>query len=230
MEKCTHGNVAPTAVIGRLHDSQAGTGRHRCPVCSYSEGLQIGKLGQSLPTSGVEECQCGTSAPSSILSKLPVNQGGAGRHKCVNCAFRAGFLDGSGERDSRSSSETESLTHGVGIDEFIPDEEGRMTYRQHAVYERSHRNRARAIQIHGEKCLACGFCFNSVYGVEHAGSYIEIHHVRSITEQEGLEVDPGTDLVPLCSNCHSMAHRKTGIILSVTELKELLNRGGGSAS
>jgi 5-methylcytosine-specific restriction protein A len=122
------------------------------------------------------------------------------------------------------------LTHGVGIDEFIPDEEGRMTYRQHAVYERSHRNRARAIQIHGEKCLACGFCFNSVYGVEHAGSYIEIHHVRSITEQEGLEVDPGTDLVPLCSNCHSMAHRKTGIILSVTELKELLNRGGGSAS
>jgi len=183
-----------------------------------------------MPTSGVEECQCGTLAPSSVLSKLPVNQGGSGRHKCVNCAFNAGFLEGRGAWDSRSSFETESLTHGIGIDAFIPDEEGRKTYRLHAEYERSHRNRARAIQLHGIECLACGFCFNTAYGAEHAASYIEIHHVRSITEQEGRQIDPGTDLVPLCSNCHSMAHRKPGKILSVAEIKELLNPESGSAS
>jgi predicted HNH restriction endonuclease len=33
------------------------------------------------------------------------------------------------------------------------------------------------------------------------------------------------DLAPLCSNCHSMAHRETGRILSVAELKGLIEEG-----
>ena len=41
-------------------------------------------------------------------------------------------------------------------------------------------------------------------------------------------VDPTIDLVPLCSNCHSMAHRQHGKILSVDELQALLRVGGNS--
>jgi predicted HNH restriction endonuclease len=38
----------------------------------------------------------------------------------------------------------------------------------------------------------------------------------------GWEVDPETDLVPLCANCHAMAHRRRDTVTSVEELKVLL--------
>ena len=38
--------------------------------------------------------------------------------------------------------------------------------------------------------------------------FIEIHHLNPISETDGEhEVNPATDLIPLCSNCHSMIHR-----------------------
>ena len=78
-----------------------------------------------------------------------------------------------------------------------------------------------ALKIHGTACLACGFDFNKVYGHTYARSYIEVHHVRSITQ--GIAVpDPAKDLAPLCSNCHSMAHRRKGQVLGVDELRALL--------
>jgi len=123
-----------------------------------------------------------------------------------------------------SDVETEEATHG-GVDEtFVPDPEGNRKMRMHVSYERSPRNRAEAIRIHGTNCLVCGFDFNKVYGAELARDYIEVHHNRSITEQAGKPVNPATDLSPLCSNCHSMAHRERGVILSVAALKELIQR------
>lgn len=120
------------------------------------------------------------------------------------------------------SLETELTTHGIFPDEFTPDEEGKKKIGRHVTYERSARNRRRALEIHGHQCMACGFDFNEVYGAEYARSYIEVHHVKSITKTQG-PVNPETDLAPLCSNCHSMAHRKRGEILTVEEIKTLLN-------
>ena len=117
--------------------------------------------------------------------------------------------------------ETELLTHGQPSEEFIPDEEGRRVIRQHVAYERSPRNRQRALEIHGNRCIACGFDFDEIYGHEHARGFIEIHHVQSITQVNG-PVIPETDLIPLCSNCHSMAHRERGRILTVKEINALL--------
>ena len=38
--------------------------------------------------------------------------------------------------------------------------------------------------------------------------FIEVHHLNPISETEGEhEVDPATEMIPLCSNCHSMIHR-----------------------
>lgn len=106
--------------------------------------------------------------------------------------------------------------------EFVPDGEGRRILRQHFVYERSDRNRRKAIEIHGNTCLACGFNFDTVYGAKHAKHYIEVHHVRSVIEQRGRPVDPSTDLIPLCSNCHCMAHRGRDRILGLEELRRLI--------
>jgi 5-methylcytosine-specific restriction protein A len=125
------------------------------------------------------------------------------------------------------SLETELVTHGQPNEEFVPDAEGRRIIRQHVSYERSPRNRQRALEIHGNRCMACGFSFDGVYGPAHARGFIEVHHVRSITAVNG-PVNPETDLIPLCSNCHSMAHKVRGKILSLRDLQELLklNRRG----
>jgi len=59
-------------------------------------------------------------------------------------------------------------------------------------------------------CKICGFDFESKYG-EIGKYYIEIHHIKShtITSREigEHEIDPINDLLPVCSNCHSIIHR-----------------------
>jgi 5-methylcytosine-specific restriction protein A len=108
-------------------------------------------------------------------------------------------------------------------DDFTPDHEGQKRWVQHITYERSPRNRARAIELQGTSCNCCGFDFDKFYGSELAKSYIEIHHTRSITQIKG-PVDPATDLAPLCSNCHSMVHRNRGKVLPIEELKAIIHR------
>jgi hypothetical protein len=97
-ETCIHGGVSPISLLAELHHSQAGSGRHRCPTCAYEQGFNLGCSGNwssydeycnTLKDS--EICQIGSIAPSHILSNLGDNQGGTGRHKCTNCAFKQGF-------------------------------------------------------------------------------------------------------------------------------------------
>jgi len=74
-------------------------------------------------------------------------------------------------------------------------------------YERSPVNRAACIAAHGAVCKVCGFEFGKIYGQLGQG-YIEVHHKTPVSKMGGsYTVDPVKDLVPLCSNCHSMAHR-----------------------
>jgi 5-methylcytosine-specific restriction enzyme A len=90
-------------------------------------------------------------------------------------------------------------------------------------YERNPENRKKAIEIHGKTCVVCGFNFEAVYG-ERGRDFIEVHHVKPLsTIGEEVVIDPKEDLVPLCSNCHRMIHRRKDEVLSVEELKLLLN-------
>lgn len=75
-------------------------------------------------------------------------------------------------------------------------------------YERDRRNRAAAIAIHGSSCKACGFDFGKRYGAVASG-YIDVHHVTPLS-QLGPDyiIDPKLDLIPLCPNCHAVAHRR----------------------
>lgn len=75
-------------------------------------------------------------------------------------------------------------------------------------YERDRRNRAAALAIHGYCCKACRLDMELVYGSDAAG-LIEVHHVTPVSELgPDYIIDPATDLVPLCPNCHSVAHRR----------------------
>jgi 5-methylcytosine-specific restriction protein A len=70
--------------------------------------------------------------------------------------------------------------------------------------------------------MACGFDFEEVYG-EIGKNFIEVHHVKPLySKDEEVEVDPKTDLICLCPNCHRMVHRYKDKVLSLSELKEIL--------
>ncbi|RAS30676.1 MULTISPECIES: HNH endonuclease [unclassified Pseudomonas] len=89
-------------------------------------------------------------------------------------------------------------------------------------YERRKDLRMQAIAIHGLDCKGCGFDFEQAYG-EHAKGFIHVHHVVPISESGGEKaVDPETDLVTLCANCHAVVHRKRDMTLSIDELKGMV--------
>lgn len=76
-------------------------------------------------------------------------------------------------------------------------------------YERSRPNRTACIALFGKACGVCGFDFEARYGGIGSG-FIEVHHLTPVSMMGGeYAVSPLTDLIPLCSNCHSMAHTKT---------------------
>lgn len=76
-------------------------------------------------------------------------------------------------------------------------------------YERDRRNRAAALAIHGYLCKACDLDMGARYGPEAAG-LIEVHHVTPVSEVGAAYIiNPKTDLVPLCPNCHAVAHRRS---------------------
>ncbi|WP_353711477.1 HNH endonuclease [Arthrobacter sp. K5] len=75
-------------------------------------------------------------------------------------------------------------------------------------YERSRANRAAAIAVHGTSCTVCQFNFDQSYG-SLARGYVEVHHLIPVSSMDKPRpVDPLTELVPLCANCHRMAHRR----------------------
>ena len=102
--------------------------------------------------------------------------------------------------------------------------EGEQTLHWNTSYERNKSLRSEAIRIHGTTCMACTFDFSARYGVIGNG-FIEVHHTKPISSFAGVtQVNPQTDLVVLCSNCHSIVHRHKGEPLSVKALRETLNQ------
>jgi hypothetical protein len=74
--------------------------------------------------------------------------------------------------------------------------------------ERSSEARRKCIDAHGACCSLCGFDFSATFGKEGEG-LIHVHHLNQICESEGeREVDPVTDLVPVCPNCHFFIHSR----------------------
>lgn len=91
-------------------------------------------------------------------------------------------------------------------------------------YERSPYLRKLAMDEHGLTCMACGFNFEEVYG-ELGKDFIEVHHTVPLPDpRQDMIVDPERDLLCLCSNCHRMIHRNPTVMMSVEELKDLIEK------
>jgi 5-methylcytosine-specific restriction enzyme A len=89
-------------------------------------------------------------------------------------------------------------------------------------YERNFAARQKCIEIHGIRCSICNMSFDEVYGQLGIG-FIHVHHIKPLNEVNNTyEVNPETDLIPVCPNCHAMLHRPRAGIL-VDRLKEIFN-------
>lgn len=95
--------------------------------------------------------------------------------------------------------------------------------KKHVEYELAHRNpalRQACLDKYGYQCQCCGMDFASLYGEELGGNFIEVHHLKMIsTFDEGRPDDYVENLVPLCSNCHSMIHHGKQGPLTLGELR-----------
>ena len=113
----------------------------------------------------------------------------------------------------------------VDIEQIDDDQgyaEGKKTVAQDTRYERNPLNRKLCLEYHGCACCVCGMDFESVYG-ELGKGFIHVHHLVPVsTYTEAMIIDPKTDLVPICPNCHAMVHR-TNPPMKPEMLKTLLN-------
>lgn len=110
---------------------------------------------------------------------------------------------------------------GMELPSFDSLPEGAVTTVKVNRYERNPINRLRCISHYGVECWVCGLDFGEKYGPAAAG-FIEVHHRIPVSAMgPGYLVDPIRDLVPLCSNCHSAAHRRIPPFLP-SDIRELL--------
>lgn len=107
--------------------------------------------------------------------------------------------------------------------------EGRKYLRKHIVRERN----PKLIKLAKEKfktkhegklyCELCGFDFYDEYG-ELGKEYIEAHHIKPVSDLKEGEKTKVEDIIMVCSNCHSMLHRKRPWITSKEELKDTFKK------
>lgn len=88
-------------------------------------------------------------------------------------------------------------------------------------YERNPQARLLCLESNGYSCKVCGFNFGDIYG-KLGQDYIHVHHITPLSIiGEEYEINPKTDLVPICPNCHAMIHKATPP-LQIDELQELM--------
>lgn len=98
--------------------------------------------------------------------------------------------------------------------------EGRMTEARILRRQRNYLARQKCLENSGYKCYVCGFDFRKTYG-EIGKGFLEVHHTKPLASYDDEHPIPQNELCALCSNCHSMVHRKKEV-LDVEELKRIV--------
>lgn len=108
-------------------------------------------------------------------------------------------------------------------DEFS---EGKLLLKKHLKRERNPKliseAKKRFIEKNGHLfCEVCGFDFEEKYG-DLGENFIEAHHTKPVSEMTDGEKTKIEDIAMVCSNCHSMIHRKKPW-LDKESLKTIIN-------
>lgn len=111
-------------------------------------------------------------------------------------------------------------------DENIPEniqyKEGSIKQITVNAYERNPHARKKCLEYFGYSCQCCNFNFEQQYG-ELGREFIHVHHITPLSYLKSeYELNPETDLVPVCANCHAMIHRRNPPY-TISEIRNLLN-------
>lgn len=89
------------------------------------------------------------------------------------------------------------------------------------IFERNPKARNECLRVHGTQCKICKFDAAKVYGIDFKDK-IHVHHIVPIHKiGKDYKVNPSTDLIPVCPNCHMILHTKVnGVEPSIEELKQ----------
>jgi len=151
-----------------------------------------------------------------------------------NCTFRNGILHVTHtERDidcsqfHRRRLIIEDARNEILLPEEVAEDEGfvegNVTRISVNRYERDSGARAQCIAIHGSMCAICGFDFSVTYGPDMNG-VIHVHHLTPLHKiGEGYAVNPETDLIPVCPNCHAVIHSRREP-MSLEAVRQLMKR------
>jgi len=89
-------------------------------------------------------------------------------------------------------------------------------------YERDPTAWAACIRRYGPRCAVCEISFEERYGQIGRG-FIHVHHKNPLALRRAkFRLNPLTDLVPVCPNCHAMLHTQSPP-LAVDELRALID-------
>jgi 5-methylcytosine-specific restriction protein A len=87
------------------------------------------------------------------------------------------------------------------------------------AFERNRYARDACLKHHRCICAICAFDFEKFYG-ELGRDFIHVHHVVPLADiRSEYLINPITDLIPVCPNCHAMLHRNKKT-MSAEELRE----------
>lgn len=98
--------------------------------------------------------------------------------------------------------------------------EGKVTEEVSLKYERNRSNRSICLAVHGYDCKACGMNMKKRYLDLHS-EFVHVHHINPVSESGIVRFDPINDLIPLCPNCHQVAHLKNPPY-TVSEIREMI--------
>ena len=141
----------------------------------------------------------------------------------LNNNFKANDLLNTFNKISKTNKKVETF------DENILINEGTQVVVRTKVYKRSSKLRKMAINHYTTsdgriKCKVCCFDFEEFYG-EFGKDFIEIHHQKPVFQFDGDDEQKTIshaleNVIPVCSNCHRMIHRRRDNPLSFSEIKE----------
>lgn len=134
--------------------------------------------------------------------------------------------------DKRHNSRRDDFAETIYPDEVdseIPYAEGRTKHVTVNIYERNQLARQECISFFGSNCQVCHFNFQTKFG-ELGVSFIHVHRLVEIsTIGKEYSVNPKTDLIPVCPNCHAMLHKRKPAY-SINELKEIIRKNNSGNS
>lgn len=161
---------------------------------------------------------------SNIRATIEDNSSSSDRYKNGEDLFYSVEGLGNGHWGLKNYNQNEETELTQEDDEFS---EGKLLLRKHLQRERNIKlieiAKKEFIKKHGHLyCEICGFDFSKTYG-ELGENFIEAHHVKPVSTMQEDEKTKVDDIVMVCSNCHSMIHRKKPW-LSAENLSKILKK------